>query len=345
MFTEKLTHDPEAKAVFLEQFKDKANLYAMVASYVAQVQEIESVFYDILTARALDTAEGDRLDQWGSVVGQARNGRDDDTYRLWIKGQIRANLSSGTTADLLTIVRLLVPEAAARVTYSEQYPASYLIEIADALGIDVAQLAQILAPAGPAGVGGSLLYANVADELAFSFAPGDDEASALENAGFEDGDVGWTKDRWTIENDGANARSGSWVGHVTPGAQSIMFRTAGDTSTVLAVAGDKVYAQAWFKGQGGGNGSGVVSVSFFDINSVFISAVIGNLVAGSVTSYTLSSVAATAPANTAYARVGVTRTVSTLGDMWVDDIVLGSLQGWANDAQTTGGHMADVEVI
>lgn len=67
------THDAEAQAYFIEQFKNSQNLRDLISIYMVFVQELEDVFQDIITQRMIDGAEGAQLDGIGEIVGQSRD--------------------------------------------------------------------------------------------------------------------------------------------------------------------------------------------------------------------------------------------------------------------------------
>lgn len=94
------------------QYRDKAKLAKVLSILSKQAQAIETMFQDMLVLRYLANASAQQLDDIGLVVGQARYAMDDDEFRLYIRIRIKANASSGTMAELLEILRLLVPATA-----------------------------------------------------------------------------------------------------------------------------------------------------------------------------------------------------------------------------------------
>jgi hypothetical protein len=185
---EKTTHEAEAVATFLQQFKGKAKLAALLASYVDQVQQLEAVLFDVLASRAIDAAEGDQLDLLGDLVGQDREGRSDSDYRIWIKARIRVNLSSGTGNDIIATVGAILGTAG-RVTITELPPAAMRVDVSNALGGTPADVAELISQARGAGIDCNLVYTLAADAATFTFSSGDtEEASAAQ---------GWADDAQT----------------------------------------------------------------------------------------------------------------------------------------------------
>ncbi len=180
--TKTTTHETEAQARLVQQFKDSPDFAAWLAAYVEQIQDLEDVYFDLLLDRAIDTAVGEQLDGLGSIVGEDRKGKDDDTYRLWIKARRLVNKSSGTAPQLIEILDLLTTNA---FEYRVEHPAAFSMIVDDILALP-SEIAQILGEAAAAGVAVHLNYADVLDTAAFTFATADAvEASAT---------LGWADD-------------------------------------------------------------------------------------------------------------------------------------------------------
>lgn len=129
MIEKKTTHVQEALQTLIEQFKNKPNLTALITSYVNRIQELENIYYDLYTGRQIDNAIGVQLDGLGSIVGEERQGRDDDDYRTAIKVRIKLNNSRGTTEDILDILIAALGNIAIEIT--DYYPAGFIVEILD----------------------------------------------------------------------------------------------------------------------------------------------------------------------------------------------------------------------
>lgn len=97
----------EAEIMMLHQFKKSTKLIGLIRSLVAPLEEIDQLLQRMHHGRYIDEATDGRLDILGRIVGQPRNGMDDDDYRAWIKVAIRLNIGSGTIADLLAILSIL----------------------------------------------------------------------------------------------------------------------------------------------------------------------------------------------------------------------------------------------
>lgn len=146
-------HVEAGQGNFLYQFRRNAIiLLAYAASLLQQVQDLEDALWDIFELLNPAVASGVHLDRLGKLVGQPREGRDDQTYRLWIMARILINRSSGTPDNILNIAQIVTNSTAELV---ELYPGSYEIGI---FGVSVTQaVASILAEADPIGVNGALI--------------------------------------------------------------------------------------------------------------------------------------------------------------------------------------------
>lgn len=72
MNLEKIYHKDLAISRLVTQFKESTNLISYIESLLVEANNLESVFFDLLEKRWLDTAEGQQLDILGSIVGQSR---------------------------------------------------------------------------------------------------------------------------------------------------------------------------------------------------------------------------------------------------------------------------------
>jgi hypothetical protein len=100
---------------------DKPNWRGLIGSVLAQVQAIEDATISAILQRALPDAEGAQLDQLGKLVGQPRDGREDEDYRRVIGAKIAVNESQGGREDLIRVARLALLDSSVRVRL-EAYP-------------------------------------------------------------------------------------------------------------------------------------------------------------------------------------------------------------------------------
>lgn len=91
----------------LKQFHGRPRLEEVLRIWLEEAQAIEDTFWNILYMRDLAGAFGVHLDVIGKIVGVARGGLNDDSYRLLLRAQIRSLRSRGRPEDLITVSQLV----------------------------------------------------------------------------------------------------------------------------------------------------------------------------------------------------------------------------------------------
>lgn len=109
----------------------QSNTQRLVAALVVPIVSLESVLQELLLNRSISTATGVTLDQLGVIVGQPRNGLDDDTYRRYIRARVAAHRSDGTFEALIKVASLVVFDADATYVTSNEGTATVRIFIDD----------------------------------------------------------------------------------------------------------------------------------------------------------------------------------------------------------------------
>jgi hypothetical protein len=100
----------EATARWLEQYKDKPKLNALLASFMSEIQACENALYNVYVQRELQSPSPpltDLLYKFGQIVGQGSMGQIDGVYRVLILARIGVNTSDGRRKDLINVVRTL----------------------------------------------------------------------------------------------------------------------------------------------------------------------------------------------------------------------------------------------
>jgi hypothetical protein len=166
-------HVARGVARLIERYR-KPRTSALLGSWLAEVQEVEDALWQLLVERSLATAAGVQLDVLGRIVGQPRQGRDDETYQLWISAKNMVNRSSGRTTEMLAIARALVTPADG-VALEEYFPAALLIRLSGSFTLDLGyQIAYMLRKAKAAGVRFQMTWPiSGASGSTFRFAPAD----------------------------------------------------------------------------------------------------------------------------------------------------------------------------
>jgi hypothetical protein len=97
-------------ALMLSTFQNKPRMTNFVLSFAEQSEDLEVMFRQLLEERSLDTSSGVQLDAIGTIIGEARLGRDDAEYLLALRIRIAINSSSGTVRDIIEVTRLVLAQ-------------------------------------------------------------------------------------------------------------------------------------------------------------------------------------------------------------------------------------------
>lgn len=119
-----------ALATLLEQHRNKPRKEGLLSALVSPFQELETVFWDLLTKVNINEGEGDQLDLVGKWLGVKRYGLSDTTYRVRLRVEILVRASNGTVNDLLRImVAALALQTGVTPALEEPSPATGLARI------------------------------------------------------------------------------------------------------------------------------------------------------------------------------------------------------------------------
>lgn len=144
-------HIEEAIQRLPMQYRGKPKMEALVSTFGSRAQVLEDLFQAIDLGRRFENAAGVQLTGTGSIVGQPRNGHSDSTYRPRIQAKILINRASGTTDQVLDIVKLLAGEDQV-VHLVPQYPAGFLLYVLGDTTTDPPEIVRAVALAKAAGV-------------------------------------------------------------------------------------------------------------------------------------------------------------------------------------------------
>ena len=180
------THVADAQARVLLQFDDSPRLLALLEILAERLQTLETANAELPSQQSLDNATGEQLDGLGRNLNIDRGGRDDETYRLLLRTEIRINRSRGLVEDIIAAAES-VYESAVDVRIEESFPAEVIVEVranASSLPTDIANTRlQISRPAGV-----TLYYVWWPDEEddIFTYAPGSTEIALDNRKGYSD---------------------------------------------------------------------------------------------------------------------------------------------------------------
>lgn len=174
-----LEHGAAALNRLAQYLRERPSVQALIEAVCAQAQDLETAFQQLGSDRTLEAAFGGVLDVLGTIVGEARQGLDDDTYRERIRARIKLNESAGTVGQILEIFALLQPDQILHLR--DEHPAAFSLTLdgGPITADDASLLAGFLREARAAGVRGILIWAE--DPELFEFDSAD--------SGFDDSDL------------------------------------------------------------------------------------------------------------------------------------------------------------
>lgn len=136
----------------------------------------------------------------------------------------------------------------------------------------------------------------------------------LQNPSFEAGPSGWElQSGWSIVNDAANSRAGSYVAVFTGTSNAVV-----NLQRIPTEPGEQIMALCWIKSSAGATGTGRVRIDYYSsFSGGYVGSAEGNVIAAGTT-YRQSRVVGTTPAGAAYARVDMAVYVGS-GSWYADD--------------------------
>jgi hypothetical protein len=108
---------------------DENNIKRLLRCWISGVQSVEDALTQLALMRRIDTATGAQLDVLGRIVGQRRGGREDATFRRYIRARIRANKSRGTIGDVIKVAALVVGDEDAAIVLRNEGRAAYSLVV------------------------------------------------------------------------------------------------------------------------------------------------------------------------------------------------------------------------
>lgn len=108
----------------------ETNFQKIVRILLKPFNTLEQASQQMATMRFVNNATGMTLTLLGKLVGQARNGIDDDElFRRYVRARIAANSSSGTGEEMYTITELVVTETGVELFLDNQGNAGFVMRL------------------------------------------------------------------------------------------------------------------------------------------------------------------------------------------------------------------------
>jgi hypothetical protein len=150
----------EALGRVTEQLRGKPDFETLVSLLTTQMTALQAALLSILDDTVIDDSEGAQLDGVGAIVGEERFGRDDITYRTFLKARIRLNLSNGTIEDVISLIEAILG-GLFTVKLTEYQPAAFIAEVLEGIDpnvINPAQVGALVRSGRAAGVGSGTVF-------------------------------------------------------------------------------------------------------------------------------------------------------------------------------------------
>lgn len=140
-----------AVARLWKQFEQQPNWTDLMSILGQAWRDIDAQQGQVRVQQSVANAEGVQLDLIGELVDVRRNGLADPEYRTAIKVQVQTLIGSGTPEQVVAAVATIVGAGQA-VTYTELYPATFLVEVEQMTPDQLVVLLSLLCDVPPAGV-------------------------------------------------------------------------------------------------------------------------------------------------------------------------------------------------
>ena len=123
------TPDHRARALsdLVSAYRGRPRIEALVEALAGGAEAAEDETFGLLLSHTLTAAQGALLDQWGALVGEARQGLDDEDYRRFIRARLLANRSQGTVPELVAVFSIITEPGAVR--YHDHFPAGFRLTV------------------------------------------------------------------------------------------------------------------------------------------------------------------------------------------------------------------------
>lgn len=145
------THVQDAINRLIQQYKCADNLQEVIKSIVEQIQIIEDEVFVMFSRLDINNSSGKILDLIGEIIGQPRNGLEDDFYRVFLSIKIGVNTSNGNPEKVIDIFKLLSNSSS--VNLQEFYPAAIGLESdGNFENLDIQSVYELIQRIVPAGV-------------------------------------------------------------------------------------------------------------------------------------------------------------------------------------------------
>lgn len=100
-------HVSKALSRLVQQYKSSTKVNDLLDALSQPWQGLEDAVFEMHLKQFVENAEGQQLDNFGTIVGKAREGVSDADYKIALKIQIGKNISNGEAFRITNILKLL----------------------------------------------------------------------------------------------------------------------------------------------------------------------------------------------------------------------------------------------
>jgi len=118
-------HEERALADLKSNKRHKPNFGAFTRAFGKGTQFLEDTIADLVSSWDIETALGKNLDLLGALVGERREGLEDEAFRRFIKARILANRSQSNADAFVGVLQLLA--APTSIRWQPLYPRGFQI--------------------------------------------------------------------------------------------------------------------------------------------------------------------------------------------------------------------------
>lgn len=114
---------------FRRKTDDPNPMEKLLTACAGEVQALWTACKQVLLQRTVDNAIGQQLDDIGKLVGQERDGLDDDTFRRRVRARISVHRSKGTFEDVIRVTSLIIFDDNATIRVEQQSYATIVVHV------------------------------------------------------------------------------------------------------------------------------------------------------------------------------------------------------------------------
>lgn len=182
---------PDAGTIFTVVYDIESVMGRYVDAHEEEIDSVRNDIDDVISAKFVDEAAGDELDNLGSLFGEVgrRRGKSDNDYRIYLKSLVQSLQSRGTTNQIVDAISAATLIDKADISIREDFQSvSYEVVISPKTKHRTSTVEDIAEIADPSGVNLDKIRYNVPEDTMFS----DDNAvinpsnTASDSAGFDD---------------------------------------------------------------------------------------------------------------------------------------------------------------